>query len=245
MRIKVINPDYGMDDATLRARERMLSAIARPDTDISMDCITETRVEIDSALDVVLAGPEIVRRAIAAERDGYDAFVLYCLSDPAIVACREAVRIPVVGCGQASMVVAASLGYRFSLLTNTEQRTPEKAESVRYSGVDASRLASVRSIRLPYGDPREDILHTVQELTKAGRRCVEEDGATVLILGCLSFAGMGPDVAAEVGVPVVDPAFAGINMAELLHAQRISHSKKAYPFPPVRPRSWERGQIDV
>ncbi len=245
MRIKVINPDYGMTDEALRYRERLLSAIARPDTVIHMDGITDTEVEIDSATDVVLAGPEVVRRAIQAEKDGYDAVVLYCLSDPAVVACREAVRIPVIGGGQASMLVACALGYRFSLLTTSPWRTAEKVESVRTTGVDPTRLASVRSVTISLSDARQDIAATVRQLAAVGRQCVEADGAQVLILGCLSFAGMGPAVAEAVGVPVVDPAFAVINLAELLYAQGLSHSKVAYPYPPVREKRWGAGEIVI
>ncbi|WNC12942.1 aspartate/glutamate racemase family protein [Brevibacillus brevis] len=243
MRIKVINPDFGMSDETLRSRERMLQAVAKPDTVISMDCLTDTHVAIDSALDVVLAGAEIVKRAKQAEQDGYDAVVLYCLSDPAMVACREVVRIPVIGGGQASMLVAGMLGYRFSLLTTSHKRMPEKEESVRYSGVDPSRLASVRSIELPTDDPRHDIPDTIRLLAEAGRDCIEKDRAHVLVLGCLSFAGMGREVSELTGAPVVDPAFAAINMAELLHAQRLSHSRIAYPSPPLRHRSWSSGEL--
>lgn len=243
MRIKVINPDYGMTFETLRERERMLSALARPDTVISMDCLTETRVSIDSALDVVLAGAEIVKRAIQAEKDGFDAVVLYCLSDPALAACRETVKIPVLGGGQVSMLVAAGLGYRFSILNTSEARIPEKEEFVRNSGVDPSRLASVRSVDISLQDVRRDIPATVNSLAEVGRQCVEQDGAQVLILGCLSFAGMGAAVSGAVGVPAVDPAFAVINMAELLHVQQLSHSKKAYPHPPTAKRSWGGGEI--
>lgn len=241
----MINPDYGMAFDTLRDRERMLSAIARSDTYISMDCLTDTRVAIDSALDVVIAGAEIVKRAVQAEKDGFDAVVIYCLSDPALVACREVVRIPVIGGGQVSMLVAASLGYRFSLLTNSHGRTPEKEESVRYSGVDPTRLSSVRSIDICVEESRTDIKVTVRRLIEVGRRCVEEDRAHVLILGCLSFAGMGQEVSTILGVPVVDPAYAVINMAELLHAQQLSHSKKAYPFPPNGDRSLRAGLIHL
>ena len=243
MKIKVINPDFGMEPETLRSRERMLSEVARPDTIISMDCITGATVSIDSALDVVISGAEVVKRTIQAERDGYDAVILYCLSDPAIVASRESVKIPVIGAGQVSMLVAASLGYRFSILTTSKQRVPEKEESVRYSGVDFTRLASIRSVDIPGDDPRKDIPKTIQLLIEEGTICKEKDRAQVLILGCLSFAGMGPDLAESIGLPVVDPAFAAINMAELLYAQKLSHSKVAYPYPPVRDRSWSQGKV--
>jgi allantoin racemase len=245
MRIKVINPDYGMLPVTLRERERMLSAIARPDTIISMDCLTETQVCIDSSLDVILAGPEIIRRAVQAEKDGFDAVVLYCLSDPALAACREAVKIPVLGGGQVAMLVACSLGYRFSILITSARRTSEKEEFVRSSGIDPSRLASVRSVDIPLEDVRRDIPAAVRCLATAGSQCVEEDGAQVLVLGCLSFAGMAAQVSTQVGVPVVDPAFAVINMAELLHAQQLAHSKKSYPYPPAVKRNWDKGEIII
>lgn len=245
MRIKVINPDYGMTSETLRDRERMLSAIARPDTVISMDCITDTEVEIDSALDVVLAGAEIVKRAILAEKDGFDAIVLYCLSDPALVACREAVCIPVIGGGQVSMTIACNLGYRFSILTTSQKRIPEKEEAVRYFGIDPTRLASVRSVDISLEDSRKSIEYSINRLAEIGKKCVEEDGAQVLVLGCLSYAGMSQKISSLVRVPVVDPAFATINMAELLYAQKLSHSKKAYPFPPKKRRSWNSGKIII
>lgn len=245
MRIKVINPDYGMSAETLHSREEMLSSIARPDTIISMDCLTAAHVSIDSALDVVVAAAEIVQRAVQAEKEGYDAVVLYCLSDPALTACREAVRIPVLGGGQTAILVAAGLGYNFSLLINSDRRCPEKAEFVRSTGVDPSRLASVRSIDIPPQASRQDKKKTIQRLTAAGEKCVQEDGAQVLVLGCLSFAGMGPAVSAVLKVPVVDPAFTAINMAELLHMQKLSHSKMAYPDPPPADRSWKAGKIPL
>lgn len=245
MRIKVINPDYGMSSEALRKREKMLSEIARSDTQISMDCVTETEVEIDSVVDVTLVGPEIIKRAIQAEREGYDAVVLYCLSDPAIVACREAVRIPVIGGGQASVLVAASLGYRFSIITTSTRRIPEKIESTRAMGVDPTRLASVRSVEMPLGDIHKNSRKTIEHLAEASRKCVHDDGAQVVILGCLSYAGMAAEISNMVGVPVVDPAFAVINMAELLHAQRLTHSKVAYPYPPSANRRWEKGHVDL
>jgi allantoin racemase len=243
MRIKIINPDFGMSPESLRYREKMLSNAALPDTHISMDCVTASEVEIDSALDVVIAGPEIVSRAIQAEKDGYDAVILYCLSDPAISACREAVKIPVIGGGQVSVLVAALLGYRFSILTTSPWRKPEKEEFIRTTGVDPTRLASIRSISVSLQDARKDTHETIRQLSDAAKACAEEDGAQVVVLGCLSFAGMSAEISHSSGVPVVDPAFALVSMAELLYAQKLSHSKIAYPYPPDRKRTWQGGSI--
>ena len=76
MKIMIINPDYGMTREELDLRLEILSGYVGPDTELFMECLTETEVYIDSAMDAVLAGPEIVKRAIRAEKEGFDAIVL-------------------------------------------------------------------------------------------------------------------------------------------------------------------------
>ena len=175
--------------------------------------------------------------ALAAERDGFDAVCLYCFDDPAIDACRERLTIPVIGGGQASVLVAAMLGRSFSILMTAPRRVSQKRAFVRTAGVDASRLASVRAVSLPPGDRRGVMLAAV--LAEQAKRCVDDDGADVVILGGMEFAGLAPEASARAGAPVVDPALVLVNMAELLVNQRLSHSKAARLFPPER--EWWRG----
>ncbi|MCR4436040.1 MAG: aspartate/glutamate racemase family protein [Clostridiales bacterium] len=234
MKIKIINPDFGMTDEELRARENMIAAVSRPDTVLSMDCLRDTQVTIDSAKDIALASAEIVRMAIKAESEGYDAVVLYCMSDPAITACREVVKIPVVGGGQASIAVACTLGYSFSMIIPSGKRIPEKREFIRATGVDLSRLASIRSVDICYSEIFSEPEKTISALVDSAKLCVQQDHAEVIVLGCLSFAGMAKKVSDALGVPVVDPAFTAVAMAELLVSQGLGHSKISYPFPPNR-----------
>ena len=69
MRIMIINPDYGMTRQEMDTRCQILSEFTGNDVELCMECLTETKVYVDSAFDVVMAGPEIVKRTIAAERD--------------------------------------------------------------------------------------------------------------------------------------------------------------------------------
>ena len=84
----------------------------------------------------------------------------------------------------------------------------------------------------------------VKKLAQTCRRCAEEDGADTVILGCLSFAGLGAQVSALAGLPVIDPAFTLVGTAELLVRQGLCHSKLAYPLPPRAVRAWSGGTID-
>ena len=107
MRIKIINPDYGMTPEEMRERCALLKRAAGPDVELSMACLEKSHVNLDSMLDAALAAPEIILMALEAQARGYDAVVLYCFSDPAVEACREAVSIPVVGGGQQQRVAIA------------------------------------------------------------------------------------------------------------------------------------------
>jgi allantoin racemase len=58
-----------------------------------------------------------IDRCIQAEAQGFDAFVMGHFQDPGLYAARSAVRIPVVGTGEATLHLAAQLGRRLGLVS--------------------------------------------------------------------------------------------------------------------------------
>jgi allantoin racemase len=60
---------------------------------------------------------EAVDNAIGAEQDGYDGFVMGHFQDAGLYEARSAVRIPVVGTGEATLHLAAQLGRRIGLVS--------------------------------------------------------------------------------------------------------------------------------
>jgi len=232
LKIKVIIPNAGMSPSELKDRERMLKTVARADTEISVDCIAAGPESIESHYDEIMASRYILERVKAAEEAGFDAIVIYCTSDPAVDAAREIVNIPVVGPGEVAIHLASILGNRFSYLTVLEETIPKNEERIRKSKIDQSCLASVRSLGIPVSRLRDNLEETKRAVIREGRKAVEEDGAQVVILGCMGLAGLGKEVQAELGVPVVDPAFIAVNMAELLLCSNLTYSRLAYPCPP-------------
>ena len=68
----------------------------------------------------------------------------------------------------------------------------------------------------------------------AARIAVEQDGADVLVLGCMSMAflpGICEQLGERVGVPVVNPVVAALKTAEIVVAMKLAHSKAAWPLP--------------
>ncbi len=243
MRIRIINPDSGISAEGMKMRCERLRPFVRPDTELSMVCPCKNNLCIDSQLDVALDSPEIVELALAAQAEGVDAVCLYCFSDPGIDACREALDIPVVGGAQSSVLLATQLANSFSAITTSARRVSQKRTFLRTLGSDPARLVSVRSVEIPPGT-HQDRAAVVSALATVAKQCVEEDGADAVIIGCLSFAAMGRELTAHVGVPVIDPAAAMLAMAETLVVQGLSHSKVSWPVPPQNERFWGSGRLE-
>lgn len=243
MKIFIINPDYGVTPEQMAARCHLLSAHVGPDTKLHMECLVENHIEIDSALDAALAAPEIIKMAVRAEREGYDAIVLYCFSDPALAACREAVKIPVIGGGQASLLLAPVVGRQAGLLLADDSRRAEKQLFIEGCGINPSRIAAIGGINgrgINFWAERE---RTLELLAQAGAKLLAESGVQVLILGCLSFLGLAQPLSERLGVPVIDSAVAPVSLAESVVRQGLMTSRKAYPAPPARERSWAAGKL--
>jgi allantoin racemase len=60
---------------------------------------------------------QTVENALAAEQQGYDGFVLGHFQDPGLYEARSAVRMPVIGTGEATLHFAAQLGRRIALVS--------------------------------------------------------------------------------------------------------------------------------
>lgn len=242
MKIFLINPDYGMTKEQLSSRCAMLTAYVGPDVELHMECLTKNKIEIDSALDVALAAPEIISMAVKAQEDGYDAVVLYCFSDPAVDACREVLSIPVVGAGQAACLLAPCISRQAGLLLADTSRIAEKRLFFAQCGVSADRFAVIDGIDGRELDLWQNREQTLDLLTEAGSKMVQQ-GAQALVLGCLSFLGLAQPLSQRLLVPVIDPAAAAVTMAEALVRQGLHTSRAAYPAPPKRKRSWSGGEL--
>jgi allantoin racemase len=205
--------------------------------------ITHTSVDlgpasIESAFEETMAGPGAVLKMIQAEQDGVDAVVIDCVGDIGMEAGREAVKIPVVGAGQAGMLVAASLGHRFSILTTLERTLHLNERQAQVYGI-ADKLASLRAVDFPVLQLREDINELVKRLLVQAVAAIEEDGAHVLLFGCTGMKHVADAVAVglqEQGydVPVVDPLTTAVRFAEMLVHLKLKPSKITYSNPPSK-----------
>lgn len=232
MKIRIVVPichDTFNDEAL-----REFSQYASPGTEISIANIAEGPRSIESEYEEAMSVPGILAQAQEAERDGCDAVISDCFGDPGVRACRELVDIPVIGPAEASFLLAAGLGHRFTIVTVLPSVVPMIEHLVQAAGV-TSKLASVRSIDIPVLG-----LTDIEAMKKALYRemvaAIEQDGAHVLVLGCTGMMGVAEELQAQLReagfeIPVVSPTAAAVRLAETLFALGLRHSRATYTQP--------------
>lgn len=219
--------------AEMARRGALLKQYAGSDTEIDIQDVAEGPNSIESMYEEYLSIPATVRRAIELEEEGYDAIILGCYGDPGLDALRELVSIPVIGPGEATALMAASLGHRFSIITVTESVIAATERLVRNVGV-GDKLASVRVVGIPVLELHHDRERSIEATIEQGRKAIEQERADTLIVGCMSmgFLEIAEAAGAELGVPFLNPPKVSVKFAEALVGAGLTHSRRAYLVPP-------------
>jgi len=173
---------------------------------------------IASRVGYAIAGHAAVD-ALANDKAAKDAVVLACFGDPGLAALKEISKVPVVGMAEASILQAAAVGRRFSIVTGGERWKPMLEEFVAAQGL-ASRLASVRTVAPTGADIARNPKAAMALLAKGCTACAREDGADVVILGGAGLAGLAAKLRPLVDIPLLDGVACAVSMAEALTKQK-------------------------
>ena len=222
MKICVVNPNTSK--SMTQHLEKEMSRLKRPDTELMVVCPDRGPETIESAYDEAMAVPPTLEPVKRANREGCDAIILACFSDPGLDPAREISRIPVVGIEESAIHMAAMLGAKFSVLTPRRQRIPSKTAHVHMRGLEHF-LASVRSLDLTVAETDADPERTKRKVIEVARKAVEEDGAEVIILGCAGMAGYAPAIESALNIKVLDPTAVALKIAEAMVDLKLTQSK--------------------
>ncbi|HEY0339697.1 MAG TPA: aspartate/glutamate racemase family protein, partial [Steroidobacteraceae bacterium] len=161
--------------------------------------------------------------------------VIDCMGDPGLAACREAVRIPVLGPCQTSIHVAAMLGVRFSFISVLERLRGMLDRIVRGYGLNDSYAAfesiDITVLELGQGDER-----VARAIAEKAIKTITLDHAGAVVLGCTGFLGLAERVSEilrerQLDVPVIDAMPLTIRTADTLVKCGLRHSKRVFPYP--------------
>ena len=185
---------------------------------------------IESRVEELELARWVIERTVEAERRGFEAVITGCMGDPGVEAARELVRIPVIAPGETALLTARMLAHHFSVITPLHETVPMAREQVHKAAL-GSHVGSIRPLDVPVAKIRERDAVTLESLVALGRRCVEDDGAELLVFLCASMSLIADDVAPRIGVPVIDGVRLSLRAAEMLVGARLTHSPITYPVP--------------
>lgn len=178
-----------------------------------------TDLEFRSYEALVIA--DTVKAARQAARDGYDAMVIGCFYDPALLDAREISgdTIVVAPC-QASISQALTIANNFSIIIGEDKWADQMRDTVYQYGY-RDKLASFESVGLRVEDFQKDPDRTRSLMEDAGRRAYVDHHAESIILGCTMEIGFYKDLqlflteeAGGLMVPVIDCSIASLKAAE-------------------------------
>jgi Asp/Glu/hydantoin racemase len=161
--------------------------------------------------------------SLIKNEEGHDAAIICCFNDPGLQEARESLSIPVIGVGEAGMLLACMLGRNFGVVTVRKKLIPVVEENVRRYGLESRliRHAPIRSCELDeklypamFADPAGIAIPPFEEQAQK----LVEDGAEVVVVGC---ASLGPALSLAgynkvegTRVPVVNATAAAVKLAE-------------------------------
>jgi len=242
MKLKIIVPIITklFEEETEKEVQQFLS----PGTEIDVECIPYGSASIESAYDEVACAPGIVHLAEKAQKQGFDGVFIDCMGDPALTAARERLEIPVVGPGRTSMLFAADLSHRFSVVTVLESVVVLLENLANEAGI-GKKLASIRWVNIPVLE-LNDRDKLMKALIEESERALLDDRAHALILGCTGMMGVADELSKELfkrnyRVPLIYPVSTALKYLETLVNLKLTHSKKTYQFPSNKERNlWKQ-----
>jgi len=130
-----------------------MKACTDPDFELDFKTMTPSVTTVH-ALSEFRFSRAVIRGAIQAERDGYDAFFMNHFQDVGLYEARAAVNIPVLGLGEATLLHACTIGRKLGLLTINPAFIPTHAEQIHRYGLQ-QRIAGIRAINASMSDYME------------------------------------------------------------------------------------------
>lgn len=224
-----------------------VAACADPAFDIVFHTLTPSVTSVHTLTEMRFARG-VVRAALQAEREGWDAFYMNHFQDVGLMEARSAVGIPVLGLGETTLLHACTLGRRLGLIAIHPAFIAHHAEQVARYGLGA-RVVGIRSMHASiaehmaaFSDPAKKAALRTSFETQA--RILLDAGADVIVpTGGIPMMMFGAEHGANIdGAPIVDGVAVIVKAAEMavrlreltgLGPSRALHSGQALPTPAV------------
>lgn len=234
MKLLLINPNISDSVSELIRAEAVRSA--SPGTEIEVLTAPFGVAYIETRFEAMI-GAYATAQLAAEHHAAHDAVVVAAFGDPGLNALREVLPCPVTGLTEAALASACLLGQRFSIVAISQRIRAWYRETVSAYGLD-SRLASIRGLDEPLADIGNVQGNQGERLVALAERCVDEDGADVIVLAGAPLAGLARSLRGRLPVPAVDGVSSAVRHAETLVALQPGRAERgSFAPPPQKPNA--------
>ncbi len=210
--ILIINPvstDY-FNELTVN----YLKPMARCGTQMLSVNVQNGPKAIETLEDEVNAGPGVLK-LVEDKAKQFDGIVINCFADPVVDAAQEISPIPIIGAGQASMIVAKLVRKKFAVISVYKKSGPWGELQAERAGTKDMLVYST-GIDISVLELQKDPDRTRKEILRESKFAIKKKGAELIILGCTGMALLAESIKMELRTPVVEPMVAALKIAETL-----------------------------
>jgi allantoin racemase len=172
-----------------------------------------------------------MERAKQAQREGYDAFIPFGMLDVGVDLARHVVDIPVIGQAQSTYALARTMADRCcAIFYNSRSMRTASVYLKRYGAEDLVTHRDAVEMSNADMHTRRDELR--ERFVSKAKRAVA-DGAQLIIANGMSMCPVefsAAELAADIGVPVLEGMGSAVAMAETWHRLGVATSRARYPL---------------
>lgn len=200
--------------------------------------IPEGPLTIECEYDEAYSAPNVVSLAVAeSETQELHGVFANCFGDPGVRAIREKLKVPVFGGFEPAIYLALGLGDTIGIVTVLKNVVPMINGAIARAGLER-RVTSVRTLNMSVIE-LEDREKLMANLYVECKKAIEEDGVSVLVMGCTGIIGVTDEMTARLqadgyDVPVLEAAQCAITLTELYARMGLYQSRQTYMAPPEK-----------
>jgi Asp/Glu/hydantoin racemase len=197
-----------------------IKACTDPDFEVDFKTMTPSVTTVH-ALSEFRFSREVIRGGIQAEREGYDVFFMNHFQDVGLYEARAAVKMPVLGLGEATLLHACTMGRKLGLLAINPAFIPAHNEQIYRYGLQ-QRIAGIRAMEASIGDYMEAFTSPAKKsglqaiFEREARRLIDGGADVIVPTGGIPMMLFGEQSDANVdGAPIVNGVTVVIKAAEM------------------------------
>lgn len=206
-----------------------ITAIAPKEVEVSLMGLPTVEIEeIVTEFEADIVAAAHIKLAEFVQNEGFDAIAMGGLIEPGVIGAKHLLNIPVVGAGEAALVIALLVGDRIGIICSSHAGIPSIARMVRRHGFQnhVVTIMNIESKPLDFAAQKPWIANAMLE---TAHKAIEVYGADVII----GYGGIDviEHLKNNLDVPVISAVQAQILLAEMLVRMKLYPSKRAFSRP--------------